>query len=115
LFLMAVSGLAMASSIPSLHLGMLPWTDATLIYLVFFSALFGLIAVALAVLGKLRVLFFVWSLVVAGFMVKGYIFSGYRFSPGEASTAMWLILAALVSIAGAWFQLWAPARRFKRY
>jgi ABC-type maltose transport system permease subunit len=114
LFLIAVSGVALASG-EDLQLRMLPWSGSTLEYVVFFSALFGLIAVILALRGTLRVLFLIWAVAVAGFLLKGYIFSGYRFS-GNFSTAAYLIAASLVALPGAWFQFRrkaAPTKRFQ--
>ncbi len=113
LFLLAVSGLAWATgSAQSLNLGMLPWTGSTLTYVVFFGALFGVIAVAIAVRGgALRVLFLIWALAVFAFLVKGYILSGYHFS-GDWKTAFYLLLASLFAIPGALLQMRRrPARR----
>jgi hypothetical protein len=110
LFLIAASGMALAAGPGSLHLDMLPWTGATLTYIVFFGGLFGLLTVALAILQKMPVLFFVWSLVVALIMIKGYIFSGYGFDPGEFTTAVELIVGALIAIAGPWLQMRSPRR-----
>jgi hypothetical protein len=110
LFLIAASGTALATGAGSLHLDMLPWTGATLTYIVFFGGLFGLLTVALAILQKMPVLFFVWSLVVALIMIKGYIFSGYGFDPGEFTTAVELIVGALIAIAGPWLQMRSPRR-----
>jgi hypothetical protein len=104
LFLIAVSGLALASGTPSLNLKMLPWTGATLTYVLFFGALGGLLIVLLAMRGTLRVLFLLWSLLVAVLLVKGYIFSGYKFHAGEFKTAIYLIVASLIAVLGAWFQ-----------
>ena len=105
LFLLAVSGMALAVSPGSLHLDMLPWTGSTLAYVVFFASLFGLLTVALAVRRKLPVLFFVWSLVVPIMMIKGYVFSGYGFEPGGFSTAVELMVGAIVAIPGPWLQM----------
>ena len=107
----AISGLALAAGTPSLHLGMLPWTGQTLTYVLFFSSIFGLIAVILAMRARLRALFFLWSLAVPVLLVKGYIFSGYHFAVGEALPAAGLIAASLVALAGAWFQLWRKIER----
>ena len=115
LFLLAVSGLTLVSSPGSLHLGMLPWTGPTLVYVVFLGALTGLACLVLALFNRLRALFFVWSLAVLVLMVKGYIFSGYHLAPGEARTALYLIAAAFVSLAGAWFQMWRDISRERRY
>jgi hypothetical protein len=111
LFLLAVSGVALASGSPNLHLGMLPWTGQTLTYVLFFGALAGLAVVFLAMKGTLRILFLLWSLAVAIVLVKGYIFSGYKFEGAEFKTALYLIAASLIAIPGAWFQL----RRVRKY
>ena len=103
-FLIAVSGLALASGTPGLQLGMLPWTGSTLIYVVFFGALAGLLTVLLAIRGMLRFLFLLWSAGVFFLLLNGYIFSGYKFHTGEFKTAAYLIVASLVALAGAWFQ-----------
>ena len=49
LILIALSGLAMAAGAQTLQLGMLPWTGSTLLYTLFFGALFGLLTVILAI------------------------------------------------------------------
>lgn len=104
-FLFAVSGLAMAGGADSLHLSMLPWTGRTLTYVLFFGSLFGLLTIFLALRGKLRLLFFLWSLAVVVLLVKGYFVSGYHFSGGEFRTALYLLAASLVALLGAWFQM----------
>lgn len=115
LFLVAVSGLALLSGGQGLHLGMLPWTGSTLTKVVFFGSICGLLTLLLAMRARVRALFFLWSLGVIGLMVKGYIFSGYHFAPGEARTAGYLILAAFLALAGAWFQIWRKVARTGRY
>src|SRR5215471_15894906 len=111
LFLLAISGLALASGTPKLNFGMLPWTGDTLIYVLFFGALFGLIVVFLAMKGTLRILFLLWAVVVTVLLVKGYILSGYKFDTGEFKTAVYLIVASLLALPGAWFQL-RQARKY---
>jgi hypothetical protein len=111
LFLLAVSGLALSSGSPNLHLGMLPWTGTTLIYVLFFGAIAGLAIVFLAMKGTLRILFLLWTVLVSILLVKGYIFSGYQFEGTEFKTALYLIAASLIAIPGACFQL-RPARKY---
>ncbi|MBZ5622290.1 MAG: hypothetical protein LAQ69_26700 [Acidobacteriia bacterium] len=115
LFLVAVSGLTLASGGQSLHLGMLPWTGSTLTRVVFFGSIGGLVTLVLAIRGWLRVLFFIWSLGAVVLLVKGYIFSGYHFGAGEARMAGYLTIASLVALAGAWFQMWRTVGRTRRY
>jgi hypothetical protein len=89
---------------------MLPWTGDTLNYVLLGSALFGLLTVILALRGTLRILFLIWSFLVAVMLVKGYVFSGYKFHPNEFKTAVWLIVASILALFGAWFQLTRTAR-----
>ena len=103
LFLLAISGTAMATDMHSLQLDMLPWKEASLTYWVFGGALLGLGTLALAVKRILPVLFFLWSLVVVVMLVKGYVFSGYFFDSGEFRVAIWLTLGAVLAVAGAWY------------
>ena len=110
LILFAMSGLAMAAGAQTLQLGMLPWTGWTLLYVVFFGAMLGLVTVLLAIKGRLRPLFFVWSLGVTLLLLKGYIFSGYHFSPGEFSTVMYVIVGSVIALLGAWVQMGRKAR-----
>ncbi len=113
LILFAMSSLAIAGGAPTLQLGMLPWTGSTLLYALLFGSLAGLATVILAINGKWRPLFFVWSLAVTLLLVKGYIFSGYRFVPGEFRTAMYLIVGSVIALIGSWLAMWkkAGARR----
>jgi len=105
LFLVVACSLALASGIRELQVQMLPWAGRTLIWVLLGGSLWGFFTLCLAVRGKLRGLFFLWCLAVAGLLLKGYIFSGYRFAPGEARWAFGLIGASLISVAGAWFQM----------
>lgn len=116
LFLIGVSGLALAVAPQSLHLDMLPWTGSTLTYVIFFGALFGLISVVLAFAGKLRVLFFLWALIVVVLMIRGFFFSGFRFDPGAGGvrTAAWLAVGALIALVGAWSAMMLPSSE-RRY
>ena len=111
LILLAVSGLAISAGAQSLHLGMLPWTGSTLLYTLLFGSLAGLVVIVLAIKGRWRPLFVLWSLVVAILLLKGYIFSGYRFSPGEFGTAMFLIVCSLVALLGSGMGRGSRARR----
>jgi hypothetical protein len=103
LALLALSGLSLAAGAESLHLGMLPWTGTTLLYVLLCGSLVGLLTLFLALRGSMGWLFFLWSLVVAVMLVKGYFLSSYRFSPGEADTALYLLGSSVVALVGSWF------------
>jgi len=113
LFLFAVSALALSSGANALHLAMLPWTGPTLTYVLFCGSLFGLLSLLLALTGRLRPLFFLWSLAVTVLLVKGYFLSGYHFGVGEVRTALYLIAGSVIALFGAWFQMFrgSGARR----
>jgi hypothetical protein len=112
LFLWGIALVAIGSNSHTLNLEMLPGTGKALSYGLFAAGLFGIVSVLLAVKGRLRVLFFIWSLAVVLFRIKGYVFSDYVFEPGELASAVWLGIGALVAVAGAWLQLKTrPAKR----
>ena len=112
-FLLLASGLAWFNG-HNLTLEALPWQGATLTYVLFFSALAGLIGLGLALARTRtpRVPFVVWNLAVLAALVRGYFFSPYVFGPGGTSlgAALSLILAALAATVGSWLH-WRAARR----
>jgi len=100
-------GLAVASlsSGQSLRLEMLPWEGQTLTWWLLGAALAGLASVVLAIWGRWRPLFFLWSLAVLGMMIHGFFFSHYWFAgPPEFHHALYLTAGALIAMFGAWFQ-----------
>lgn len=109
--LLAISGLALSSGAEKLSFPMLPWTGDTLIFVLFFGSLAGLLTLILALGEKTPLLFFLWSLVVAALLLKGYVFSWYHFSPGEIKIAGGLLLGACLAVVGAW----PRSRRRSRY
>lgn len=113
LLLIVISGLALATSPQSLHLDMLPWTGSALAMTVFWASLFGLLTIVLAIRGTLRPLFFLWALVVLVMMIRGFFFSPFRFEPGGNGPrqALYLIVGALIALAGAWSQMMRGGER----
>jgi hypothetical protein len=103
LFLLGLAVVAIQSH--NINLGMLPWKGHTLVHWLLGGALFGLLSILLAWMGKVRFLFLLYSLAVCGLMVRGYFLSGYVFSgKDEFRTALWLTVGALLAILGAWSQ-----------
>jgi hypothetical protein len=105
LFLLGMAGLGLAFGPRNLNLEAVPWSGDILEYVLLAGSLFGLLSIALAIVGRLRFLFLLWSLAVAATLTKGYIFSGYRFDAGKWRHAVYLIAAVWVAVAGAWFQV----------
>ena len=117
LFLLAVSILALSSGTP-VNLGFLPWTGQTLSYWLLGSALTGLLFVLMAMRGKVRVLYFLWSLSVFVLLFRGFFLTSYSFSgPMKFKPAVCLTLAALFGAIGAWpyARRPEPMRRPMRY
>lgn len=111
---LGVFGLSIAAG--HLRLEMLPWSGSVLAEILLFGGLFGLLTVILAILGKLRLLFLVWSLAAAAILTKALIFSGYRFAPGEWRRALYLVVCVWIAAIGAFFRMRAlPARGPRRY
>jgi len=111
LFLLLVSAVALASGATSLHLDMLPWSGATLTWLLLAASLFALAAVLLAITRAISAPLFLWSLVVAGMLIRGYIFSSFRFAPGVGvHTAIYLMLGSWLALLGAWLALGSRPR-----
>ena len=114
-FLIAASGLVLGGGPLSLDIPILPWTGTTLARVLFGAAVSGLIGVLLALGGKLRGLFFVWSLAVAAVVLKAYVFSGYQIAPEQGAAILGLTGFSLVALAGAWFGLSDETERRYRY
>jgi hypothetical protein len=93
------------------HLNMLPWTAPTVLYVLLFGSLAGLLILFLALRGTMRFLFFLWSLAVVVLIVRGYYLSGYRFTPGEATSVLYLFIGSLVALIGSWFVMTRRAVR----
>jgi len=104
LFLLGLSLVALSTGQP-LRLQMLPWDGRTLIWWLLATSLAGLASVVLALWGKWRPLFFLWSLAVLVMMVRGYFLSHYWFAgPPAFHHALYLTAGALIAVFGAWFQ-----------
>jgi len=114
LFLLGISSVALASH-QELHLGMLPWTGLKLTEIVLFGALCGLLILILALVGRLRFLFFLWALGIIVLALKGYVLSSYHLAPGEIRSAGFVILGSLFAVPGAWSQMFRRNRRDNRY
>jgi hypothetical protein len=105
LFILGVALVAIGSHGSGLHLGMLPWTGNALLHWLLVIGAVGLLSVVLALAGKMRFLFLLFSLTVFGLMARGYFLGAYAFSgKDEFRMAIWLTLGALFAIFGAWSQ-----------
>ena len=112
LFILGLALVAILSRGSGLNLGMLPWTGHTLLHWLLGIGVVGLLSIVLALAGKLRFLFLLFSLAVFGLMARGYFLGAYAFSgKDEFRMAIWLTLGALFAIFGAWSQFRRKSRR----
>jgi len=103
LFLAALAVVALASGAESFWFEILPWSGKTLAYWLLGLAAAGVLLVTLAAKGKLRGLFFLWSLAVLALIARGFFFSSYAFTPGtdQLRNALLIVAGALLAAAGA--------------
>jgi len=105
LFLLGISIVALTSGQP-LQLGMLPWQGPTLTYWLLAAALVGLVLVVLAISGRFRPLFFLWTLAVLAVMGQGFFLSHYYFAgSSEFRGALYWTAGALIAVFGGWYQM----------
>jgi hypothetical protein len=117
LFVFAISSMALANRTPP-NFTFLPWTGATLTYWLLGLALFGLSTLLLAMGGKMRALFFLWSLAVFGLLFKGLFVSFYAFSgPVSFQVGLRLTVGSLLATLGSfpWSRESARVRRPQLY
>ncbi len=82
LFLFCISVVVLIGGKHQLALPMLPWEGASLTYWLFGLSLIGIVVTVLAILGRLRILFPVWCLVVAVLMARGMFLSPMYYTGG---------------------------------
>ncbi len=104
LFLLGISIISWFAGEHNLQVGVLPWQGDVLSYVLFASAVAGLLVTWLAVKRRLPVLFLIWSVVVFLALVRGYFLSSYRFGRGGLTTALLLTSASLLAAIGGWHQ-----------
>jgi hypothetical protein len=81
----------------------LPWSPGALpAWLIGFGIL-GLILVFLAMIGRLRILLFLFAAAVFALLAKGFFFTTHSFEdPAEGRNSLLLVAAALLAFIGAW-------------
>ncbi len=117
LFALGISAVALGSHNP-LNLTFLPWTGEKLTYVLLPLALVGLLLVLLAMGGRLRGLYFLWSVAVFAVLFRGFFLTGYKFLESVPfKPAVYLTLGAFVATIGAfpWPQKPGPVRKPEKW
>ncbi len=112
---LAVAAVTVLSGNANLKLGWVAFSADHLTGWLVGFALTGFLCVLLAIAGQLRILLFLFALVVVILLVKGFFYGfGYSFeNSGQVKNALILIGGAFVAFLGAW-PTSAPRRRSAR-
>ena len=101
-FLLGIAFIALSSGhADDLKLTMLPWEGAKLTYWVLGLSLLGILIILLAVMGRFRALFPLWTLFVFVMMLRGFFLGGNSFAGmDEFKTVLWLTGGAFLAFLG---------------
>jgi hypothetical protein len=104
-----LAGISLASG-ESLRLEQVPGEGPTTAYWLMAGFVIGGLCTLFGALGKARLLFFVWTVVVFLMMVRGYIFSPYTFEGSDHfRMSVYVMAAAFVAMLGGFAQ-WRVGR-----
>jgi len=112
LVLFALGLVATLSDNAGFEIPMLPWSGKDLKIALLVLGCTGLILIALAVKGKLRILFVLWTLGTVYLLGRGIFASPHQFE-GESDFkwALFLLAGVLATVLGAWSRFKQPLRR----
>ena len=109
----SIVSLTAAGSDP-VRLDFLPWNEHSLPVWLIGLGILGLICVLLAALGRLRILLFLFAAGVFALLTKGLFVGTHSFSgPADFRLAIYVVVAALIAIVGAWPSPYSKARDYK--
>ncbi len=112
MFLLGLALVAKLSGAPNFKLAMLPGSDAKLVSYLLYVNLAALIALFLAIKGRLRFLYALYGMAVFFLTVRGIFFSTYKFKGEDAfKEALWFMLAAFIAMLGSLSQMRTRKRR----
>jgi hypothetical protein len=106
---LALSTVAAMSEHASLDIPFFPWSGESLVKWLFALGFLGLFSVYAAWKGILRVIFLLWTVVVAGIVARGIFASGHQFEGVEDFRwALFFLLGVLATILGAYSRVRQP-------
>lgn len=115
LFLSGVSLVLMIGGTSNFKFDMLPWFKGpAALYTLLGLGILGIAAAVLAILGKVKPLLVVFTLISFVLLVYGFFISPlYRFYGGadQAKSVLWISIAALCALIGALMQYYPRPRR----
>ena len=107
LFLFGIAFVAWVTHAGNFDLPMIPWATGTkLIPFLLIAAPIGILSVVLAVTGRLRTLFAVWTIFVLISVFWGFFFGTYSYAGMDPfQTALWFAGGTLLAMLGGISQL----------
>jgi hypothetical protein len=112
LILLALGLVATLSDNTGFEIDLLPWSGKDLRTAVLLLGGFGLLSLVLAVKGKLRFLFLLWTIGTVYLLGRGIFASSHQFDgESEFKWTLLLLLGLLATVWGAWSRLKQPLRR----
>jgi hypothetical protein len=85
------------------HIDWLPWSAAALPAWLIVLGILGLVFVFLALIGRLRILLFLFAAAIFALLTKGLFFTTNSFeSPDGGRKSLLLVIGAFIAIIGAW-------------
>lgn len=98
----AIVSLTVGSPDP-VHVDWLPWSAGTLPCWLIGLGILGLFFILLAMIGRLRILLFLFSAAIFALLAKGFFFTTNSFEgPDGGRNAVLLVAGAFLAIVGAW-------------
>ena len=96
-----VGSLAVLSPGAVLHIGWLPFEEHRMTGWLLGLGIGGLLCVLLAILGRLRILLFLFALATTLILIKGLFLGPYTFAgPSDAKGAAYLVAGSLLAVVG---------------
>jgi hypothetical protein len=112
LILLALGTVAMLSDNTGFEIDLLPWSGKDLKMALLILGAAGLLSILLAIKGKLRILFLLWTLGTVYLGGRGIFASSHQFD-GESDFkwALALFAGVIVTVLGAWSRFKQPIGR----
>lgn len=110
----AISIVSLAASPVTVQLDWLPWSDHAMPGWLIGIGILGLILVILAVVGRLRLVFFLFCVAMFALLFKGLFLGTHTFAGADSfRNAILLVLGSLLAIVGAWPAGAGKAREYR--
>lgn len=109
---LALGAVAVLSTNTTFDIDMLPWSGDQLRWALLILGTLGLMSLALAIQGRLRFLFLLWTLATVYLLGRGIFASAHVFDGDEEfKWTLFALLALVLTVPGAWSRFRQPVFR----